>query len=215
MGKRADSIGFFWQDEEKVRVPVEKVKRIPPERTWESQDYLPHLEEALVFVPDCYTDYEIGQHAGQKEKLLFDMEVYPNYVLAAFRSLTTRKVICFELDNEPCEESPDLGKLLYILTNFCIVNFNGRKYDFVIAAMMVAGCTTEQMWEATEMLIAYGLRDKEVYKKFGVPKLPPLDQIDLIDLTALAPGLKVCAGRLHAKRMQDLPFVVGSLLSWQ
>lgn len=213
MGKRADSIGFFWQDEEKVRTPIEKVKRTPPERTWESPDYLPHLEQALAFEPDCYTDYEIGQRAGTKEQLVFDSEVNPNYALFAFRSKLTRKVIYFELDDEPCGREFNRGKLLYVLTNFCIVNFNGIKFDFVIAAMGVAGCTTEQMWEATQMLISYGLPAKEVYKRFNVPKLPALDRIDLIELTPLAPGLKVCAGRLHAKRMQDLPFVVGSVLS--
>lgn len=213
MAQRSDALGIFWQDEPKVRVAVEKVKRTPPERVWEQPDYLPNLEEALAFKPDAYTEYEIGLAAQRKESLLFDVEVYPNYVLFAFRSVQTGKCIYFEEDDEPCGRTIELGKLWYVLSNFCIINFNGRKYDFVMAAMTLAGKTPEELWLATQMIIEFGQRDKEVYKKFNVKKLPPINQIDLIELTALGPSLKVCAGRLHAKRMQDLPFVPGSRLT--
>lgn len=213
MGQRADSQGFFWHDEPKVRAIVEKIKRTPPERVWESPDYLPGLEQALAFKPDTYTEYEIGEAEARKEHLLFDVEVYPNYCLFAFRSIETGKCIYFEMDDEPCGRSIELGKFWYVLSNFCIVNFNGRRYDFVIAALALAGKTCEDMWLATSMIIEYGARDRDVYKHFKVKKLPPINQIDLIELTALGPSLKVCAGRLHAKRMQDLPFVPGSRLT--
>ena len=213
MSKRADAIGLFWQDVEKVRVVIEKIKRIAPQRTWESADYLPGLEQALAFAPQYYNDYELGQAALAKEPLIFDTEVYPNYVLFAFRGLHSKKVVCFELDNEPCGRAFKIGKLLYVLQNFCIINFNGRKYDFIIAALAVAGATTEDMWLATEMIITQGLRDKEVLRHFRVKKISNVDQIDLIELTALGPGLKVCAGRLHAQKLQDLPFLPGISLS--
>ena len=214
MSKRPDAIGFFWQDlPVEKKAAAEKIKRIPPERVWERPDYLPGLEQAVAFRPDYYTDYEIGQAALAKEPLVFDTEVYPNYVLFAFRGLYSRKVIAFELDDEPCGRAFNSGKLFFVLTNFCILNFNGRRYDFIIAAMGVHRCSTEQMWEATRMIIEFGLREKDVIARFKYPKLPKLDQIDLIELTPLAPGLKVCAGRLHAKKMQDLPFVPGTFLS--
>lgn len=214
MSKRPDAIGFFWQDlPVEKKAAVEKVKRTPPERVWERPDYLPGLEEARAFRPDFYTDYEIGQAARNGEPLVFDTEVYPNYVLFAFRGLISRKVIAFELDSEPLGRTFDQGKLFFVLTNFCIINFNGRKYDFIIAAMGVHRCSTEQMWEATRMIIEFGLFEKDVFARFKVPKLPKINQIDLIELTPLAPGLKVCAGRLHAKKMQDLPFVPGTCLT--
>ena len=213
MGHRADSLGMFWADEEKIRVAKEVIKRTPPERVWESPDYLPNLEQALTFSPPQYSGWEIGEAAQRKEHLLFDTEVYPNYVLFAFRSIETGKCIWFEMDNKPCGRTMELGKLWWVLSNFCIVNFNGRKYDFVIAALALAGKSTEDMWLATKMIIEFGQRDKDVYKHFKIRKLPPINQIDLIELTALGPGLKVCAGRLHAKKMQDLPFVPGSVLT--
>lgn len=210
MAIRADSIGLFWADEVKVKVVVEKVKRTPPDRVWEKDDYLPDLDAALVFRPDVYQEWEL---AHIQEPLIFDSEIYPNYVLFAFRGIRSKKAIYFELDDQPCGRSINLGKLSWVLHHNCIVNFNGRKFDFVIAALAVAGCTTEQMWEATKMLIMYNMRGQDVLAKFKCKKLGKLNQIDLIDLTALSPGLKVCAGRLHARRMQDLPFVPGKYLS--
>jgi hypothetical protein len=213
MAIRADSIGLFWQDEQKVKAPpVEKVKRTPPERVWERDNYLPDLEAALAFRPTTYTDWELGQIT---EPLVFDSEIYPNYVLLAFRGAESGKAIYFELDNEPCGRTVNIPKLNWLLRNKCIINFNGRKFDFVIAALVLHGCTTEQLWDATKMLIEFGIRGQDVLAKYKCPKLGKINQIDLIDLTALSPGLKVCAGRLHAKRMQDLPFVPGKPLTEQ
>lgn len=208
---RNDGYGFFWQDEVKVKAPpVEKIKRTPPDRVWERDDYLPDLEAALAFRPTTYTDWELGQIT---EALVFDAEVYPNYVLFAFRGLESKKAVYFELDNEPCGRQLNAGKMNWLLKNKCIINFNGRKYDFIIAALALHGCTTEQLWDATSMLIEHGIRGQHVLAKYKAPKLGRINQIDLIDLTALSPGLKVCAGRLHAKRMQDLPFVAGKCLT--
>jgi hypothetical protein len=211
MAIRADGIGLFWQDEIKVKAPpVEKIKRLPPERVWEQDDYLPDLDIARAFRPQLYEDWELAQIV---EPLVFDSEIYPNYVLFAFRGIDSKKCICFEMDNEPLGRDFNLAKFRWVLEHKCIVNFNGRKFDFVIAALALHGCSTEQLWEATSMLIEQSIAPQHVLGKFKCPKLGRINQIDLIDLTALSPGLKVCAGRLHAKKMQDLPFVAGKHLS--
>ena len=210
MAIRADSIGLFWADEVKVKVVVEKIKRQPPARVWEQDDYLPDLDAAIVFQPDVYQDWELG---SIREPLVFDSEIYPNYALFAFRGLESKKAIYFELDNQPCGRTINLGKMRWVLEHNCIVNFNGRKFDFIIAALALHGCTTEQLWDATHMIIEQQVQGHFVLGKYKAPKLGKINQIDLIDLTALSPGLKVCAGRLHAKRMQDLPFVPGKALT--
>jgi hypothetical protein len=158
MAIRADSIGLFWTDEVKVKEPKpEKIKRQPPEPVWERDDYLPDLDIARQFVPNLYTDWELGQIT---EPLVFDSEICPNYVLLAFRGIESKKAIYFELDNEPCGRTIRIEKLRWILKNKCIINFNGRKFDFVIAALVLHGCTTEQLWEATDMLIGQASGDK-------------------------------------------------------
>ncbi len=116
-------------------------------------------------------------------------------------------------DNGEESLSFDERKLLWVLQNFKIVNFNGRKYDFPITTLALAGYETIHMWNATVMIIVEKLQAKEVYKKYKTKRLEDLNQIDLIELTALRPSLKVCAGRIHAPKMQDLPIKPGTYLT--
>jgi len=211
---RFDCEGMFWDDRPTPKPPKkEKQKAIPPDRFWEQPDYLPGLEEAKLFVPNLYTDHELVLAAQNKERLIYDIEVYPNYCLFAFKGLDTGKTIYFELfDTDDRWEPVALQKFKWVLNNFCLINFNGRKYDFPITAVALDEWGTGALWDATQMIIEWQLPHKEVYKKYKVKSLK-LDQIDLIELTALAPGLKKCAGRLHAQKLQDLPFKPGTVLT--
>lgn len=220
---RSDAVGLFWQDVAKVKPPKKEIiKREPPFRFWEMPDYLPRLEIARNFKPNLFTDMELWQAAQNKEELLFDTEVYPNCVLFAFKSVQSGKVVLFEYSEDPFEYELNTAKLEWVLHNFCIINFNGRKYDFPMVALALNGHDPEVLWTATEMIIVQKQQPKDVLRQFKTKRLqlhpnsagkPWINQIDLIELTALGPGLKVCAGRLHAKRMQDLPFKPGSWLS--
>jgi hypothetical protein len=207
---RSDVVGFFWDDTPAPKPPKkEKPKAVPPLRFWASPDYLPTLDEAQAFKPDLYTDADL---LTANERLVFDIEVYPNYALFAFKGIESGKIIYFEVDDEPLGSSLDIPKLRWILENFCIVNFNGLNYDFPVTAVALEGRPPSALWDATCMLIRDQLQPKLVYRKFKTKKIN-LNQIDLIELTALGPGLKVCAGRLHADRLQDLPFEPGTILT--
>lgn len=207
---RFDTAGMFWNDTPPPKPPKkEKPKAIPPERFWTRPDYLPGLEEARAWVPDLYQDMELYQASLNHERLVFDIEVYPNYCLFAFKSIQTGKVVYLELGYK---YTLDVPKLKWILDNFLLVDFNGLAYDFPVTAVALGGHNSEALWIATDMIIQQELRPQDVYKKFKVKKLE-VNQIDLIELTALGPGLKVCAGRLHAPRMQDLPFEPGTVLT--
>jgi hypothetical protein len=81
-----------------------------------------------------------------------------------------------------------------------------------VTTLALAGKSASALWEATCMIIMGGARESEVYKHYKTKRLK-INQIDLIELTALGPGLKVCAGRLHAPKLQDLPFKPGTILS--
>ena len=208
---RKDSVGLFWTDVAKVKAaPKEKIKNTPPERFWVSPDYLPNLEIAQQFKPDFYTDLELLAAARNKEQLLFDSEVYPNYCLFAFKSVTSGKVVQFEMgDNYELFYE----KLNWVISNFTLINFNGRNYDFpILAIALKCSHTTQDLWQATKLIIEEGQRPYDVLKIYKVKALV-VDQIDLIELTALGPSLKVCAGRLHAQRLQDLPFEPGTILT--
>jgi hypothetical protein len=93
------------------------------------------------------------------------------------------------------------------------VDFNGIHYDMPISAIAVTGATTQDLYDATFSIIMDEERPYKVIKRFGASALENINEVDLIQLTALHPSLKVCAGRLHSPRMQDLPFQPGTYLT--
>lgn len=209
---RKDADGFFWADLPPVKVVKEKAaKRAPPERTWERPDYLPGLAEAQAFVRDFkpVSDAELMLMYHAREELIYDIECYLNYWLAAFKSRQSGKVIYFEM--EPHTEF-DRNKFLWILKNFTTCGFNSRNYDNTISALAVAGAKCGTLKQATNMLIGEELAPWNVLKHFGVKRL----NIDHIDIQEVLPGfgsLKLYGGRMHMQKIQDLPFPHDTILS--
>jgi hypothetical protein len=210
---RRDAIGLFWEDlppEKKAK--KEKVKRQPPPRVWESPDYLPGLEEARAFNVPLFTDQELLDAAwteGKKEPLVFDIECYPNYWQCAFMGLRSRKVINFEYSPGA---TVDYARLSWIVSNCLLVSFNGMNYDQYILSMAVNGCTTEQMYEATKRIIEEEIKGWQVIRSYRTKSLK-LNHIDLMEVAPLFASLKVYNGRMHGKRMQDLPVKPGTVLT--
>lgn len=206
---RRDALGFFWRDEHVVKKTAEpKPKRTPPEPTWLAADYLPGLQEALEFNVPLFSDAELIAAAG-REQLIFDTEIYRNYFLAAFKSIESGRVVYCEA-TQNCQL--DANKLDWIINNFTIIGFNSWSFDLPIIAMAIAGRTLAQLKEAVHRIIVVGETPHDVMRDYKV-KRPKVDHIDLIEVAPLRASLKVYAGRLHARRMQDLPFHPDATLS--
>src|SRR5574337_166817 len=95
---RADVCGFFWDDRAPPKPPPKvKEKRLPPDPVWLSPDYLPGLEEARSALFDLFSDFELVDAAGRNERLVWDIECYPNYFLVAFQSVDSGKILFFEM----------------------------------------------------------------------------------------------------------------------
>jgi hypothetical protein len=209
---RADALGIFWQDEPVIRVKKEPPpKRTPPEPVWLRPDYLPGLDEALEFNIPLFTDEELWQAACHRERLVFDIECYPNYFAIGFRSIVSGK--CTFLEMIDGQSTLDTARLLWILNNFCIIGFNSNVYDVPIATIAAAGKNCDELQWATEEIITRTERPGDVLKRLGLKKLKGIDHIDLIEVAPLNASLKIYGGRLHCDRMQDLPFPPGTVLS--
>ena len=206
---RADALGFFWEDLPAVKAAkAEKAKRTPPERTWESPDYLPGLQEALQFDIPELTERDLII-SGIDEELLYDVEVYPNYFLVSFMQKSSGKVMSFELSEW---ETFNPQRLRWVMENYCVVGFNSISYDMCIATLAINGFGTDIMFWATEEIILRGARPSDILRRFKCKKLEA-NHIDLIEVAPLFSSLKLYSGRLHTKRMQDLPFAPGTVLS--
>ena len=210
---RPDSLGMFWQDEPVVKVLKVKPERHPPERTWEHPDYLPGLEEALAFNIEQYTDMELTRACINSESLVYDIECYENYFLIAFMGNVSKKIVYFEFDKDGyVYDKRYFPKLQWIINNFKLISFNGIYYDMPMLALMLAGKSTTELKAATEQIIVYNTRPQDILRASKVKKVQA-DHIDIIEVCPLQASLKIYSGRIHAKRMQDLPFKPDTYLS--
>lgn len=222
MGNRADAIGLFWQDVKKEKAPPkEKIKREPPHPFWLDPNYLPGLAEARLFDIPQYTDADLVIAAAKGERLVWDIESYPNYWCVSFKGIDTGKSITFEIFvsedgfDDVTMSSTDYKKLDWILRSFCIVSFNGRYYDEPIMRIAMLGFGPDKLWSATEAIIQRDERGYDVMKAFGVKpkKMVDYNHIDLKEVAPLHDSLKIYAGRMHTRRLQDLPFPPGTILT--
>jgi hypothetical protein len=211
---RFDDAGLFWNDTKPPKPPkAEKIKRTPPDPVWNGPDYLPHFDEAQYWEPEVMSDEELLEAKRLGDRLVWDTESYPNYWSAGFTNIRTGKHLLFE-DGREWGLSFDKRKLDWILRNFTLIDFKGEDYDRHTAAIAVKpGTDASHMYSATQQIIEFGVPGWMVVKQMGARKVQ-MDHIDLIELTPLAPSLKIMAGRLGSPLMMDLPFKPGTYLTW-
>lgn len=206
---RQDSIGLFWHDAAKVVLKKEKIKKTPPDPVWLQPGYIPpEIPNLENYNYNLFTNEEL---ANSKKKLVtLDIEVYSNYFLAAFRELQTGKTLLIE--TQDALKIGDDVALKWALENFTLITFNGNSYDLPLCAIALEGYTTGQIKEASDRIIQENIRGRDLLREHGT-KAVKVDHIDLIEVAPLRASLKVYSGRLHADRMQDLPFHPSTILT--
>jgi DNA polymerase elongation subunit (family B) len=143
------------------------------------------------------------------DKLFLDLECYPNYFLAKLMNDEGR----FREFETYEGQGLDVAKLRALLNSYTVVTFNGVNYDWPILSLALNGADNEQLKEASDAIIVNDMKPWNFYKHFRCQAL----SYDHIDIKEVAPGvmvsLKLYAGRLHAPKMQDLPYDPDSLLT--
>lgn len=207
---RTDAVGFFWNDAPVPKPPRPQApKRTPPERTWERPDYLPGLAEAMQFPVPHFTDHELMSEAGGE--LYFDIECYHNFFQVAFMSTKTGKVIDFILATDQ-NWYPDTQRLAWITQNFTIKGFNSWHYDLPMLSFFMAGYGNAQLKEISDRIIVHEENSSDLLRAAKIKRWK-CDHIDLKEVAPLFASLKMYGGRVHTKKMQDLPFNPHTLLS--
>lgn len=141
---------------------------------------------------------------------VFDIETYSDYFLAMFREVDTSRTRTFEL-YEGC--AFDAGAVLGILRRYQIVGFNSRNYDLPILLLACSGKSNKELKAASDAIITNNLRPWDVEREFGVSI--DASYINHVDLIEVAPGqasLKLYGGRLHTRKLQDLPYDPSDLI---
>lgn len=144
---------------------------------------------------ELMTDKEIADNTGSY--LVIDTENYPNYFLIAFKCLATQKYIILQPPFNPLF-------LSWLLFNYTTIGFNSIKYDMPLVWLSYYTQNLETLKEASNDLIR-GLFSKEFEAKYKI-KIHQTAHIDLIEVCPLRGSLKLYGARLHAERIQDLPY---------
>jgi hypothetical protein len=149
------------------------------------------------------TDEELKANEGNV--LLFDVESYPNFFFIGFKLFGENKFYFWTTDQPTT-------KLAYLLNRFTIVGFNSRSYDIVMSVLAMMGRTDAELFKASYKIISEGLTAYRSEQEFDI-KIPYFNHIDLIEVAPLDGSLKLYAGRLNCKRMQDLPYEYNRILT--
>jgi hypothetical protein len=126
-----------------------------------------------------------------------DIEVYRDWFLCAIL-LPNGKILNFEMYPGITLDAANLTK---VLKQYRVVGFNSTNYDLPLTAFAIGGATCAQIKQASDKIIV----EKMWSWDLGLKPFP----CEHIDLMKLAPGtasLKLYGARIHAPRLQDLPF---------
>lgn len=170
------------------------------------------LDRVSVDLP-MIENWELPNLIGRKA--IWDCEVYKNYFLAAFE--IEGRYVCIDSN---VVGGLNIQKLQWMLWHFCIIGFNSHNYDLPVAAVAAAGYSCEQIKFASDMIVKQDARPNDIEREFKVKIPHGLNSIDLCDVVPLGKtkaggrtSLKTYAGRMHAPRMQDLPYEETKILT--
>ena len=135
-------------------------------------------------------------HRRDPVERVCDTECYRDYWLCSF-STAEGEIHSFQMFPGHDLDRDGIRKILSLST---VITFNGLHYDVPMISYALAGASNQELKDLSDRIITGGLKSWQL--DF------PMEQFDHIDLIEVAPGkssLKMYAGKMHARKMQDLP----------
>jgi len=139
-----------------------------------------------------------------KIQVILDIECFPNYFLCSLKRLDTGAILEFEMRDDSKLDCENLKRIL-TSDKYEFVTFNGNGYDLPMLSYALNDVSPKSLKRASDAIIVDNLRAWDFPKRFNCVELK-IDHIDLMEVAKGDCSLKLYAGRLHAKKMQDLPY---------
>lgn len=136
-------------------------------------------------------------------RLFLDVECYKNYFLVLFTNEQEQSKSFVIHDGD--DSSFDRKAILKVLEDNEIVTFNGISYDLVMTMLAIKGLTTEALKRVSNQIIEQNKKHWHIYRDYGLREPININHIDLIEVAIGRVSLKLYGGRLHSRRLQDLP----------
>lgn len=135
---------------------------------------------------------------------ILDTEVYKRYCLIGWIDPETRKVVSVEaIDGRFSPE--DRQFIRDQMRRYQTVGFNSRPFDLPIIYAAAHGYHVRDIKRIADKIIIDEARSWEIEEDYGFEIPRNIDHIDLIEVAPGAGSLKIFNGRMHGRRMQDLP----------
>ena len=127
-----------------------------------------------------------------------------------FGNVATGNTRAFELF---ADHPLDMDTIRSIVAKFTLVSFNGNNFDMPLLSLALSGATNQAIKNASDAIILNNLRGFALERKFKFKTMTKVDHIDLIEVAPGMVSLKIYGGRLHCKKMQDLPIEPSASIS--
>lgn len=186
--------GFFASHQLERKIPLPPVLKVR----------VPHTKEKEK------KPFELNSDIPQ---VVMDIECYSNYFLVKFLRLSDWEITAFEMT----EDKPlDVKGIRRMIRDYEVIDFNGNHFDIpLLRYALKKNITLSDLKEAVNKLIDNDwptFNFEEIYQPL---KLERLRHIDLIEIAPGMVSLKIYMGRLHCKRLQDLPIEPDAVLTKQ
>lgn len=127
-----------------------------------------------------------------------------------FSNMATGNTRAFELF---ADHPLDMDTIRSIIAKFTLVSFNGNNFDMPLLSLALTGADNQTLKDASDAIILNNLRGFALERKFKFKTMTKVDHIDLIEVAPGMVSLKIYGGRLHCKKMQDLPIEPSASIS--
>jgi len=139
---------------------------------------------------------------------VFDIETLVAYWSIGFRSVADGRTRVFEMyDGQPL----DRDSIAKILRRWTIISFNGISYDIPVLLYAMSGASNAELKQFSDYLILSDDPHWVAMELYGLEVPGFIDHIDLCQVTPAAatmPSLKMLGGRLHCKKIQEMPVCI-------
>lgn len=142
------------------------------------------------------------------KKVAFDIEVYPNYSLFAFENISSNKKQYYEIKGGSNILSVDACKSInYIFKNCSCFGFNSKNYDIPLILFALDGYTAQEIFQLSKKIIVEGIPAFKLLRDYNKRINNSWNHHDIIDVVGgIKTSLKLYGARIHAPKLQDLPY---------
>lgn len=148
----------------------------------------------------------------QRPVCVCDTECYVDYWSIGFRTLDRQRTAVYELfEGNPLNKKA----IASVFKKYRVYTFNGINYDLPMILYAMAGASNAELKRCSDDIIVGGTPWWTMLDRLGLRVPEFMDHVDLMSVSPGAPqkpSLKIYAGRLHSRKMQELPIAIDAYI---